>query len=121
MDLAGNLSLAALLRTEDIPGVGEVRPQFTVFALMQNSPNPFNPATTIPFTLPYAGHARLVVYDVAGRLIRVLQDGRFHQPVGKIEWDGRDQEGNRVSSGVYFYRLSLDGKYAASRKMVLLK
>ena len=68
-----------------------------------------------------AGHVRLAVYDVSGRLIRVLQDGRFDQPVGRIEWDGCDQEGNRVSSGVYFYRLSLDGEYAAGRKMVVLK
>jgi len=89
-------------------------------ALMQNQPNPFNPSTTIAFTLARAAQARLDVYDVSGRHVATLVAGAM--PAGRNEaaWDGRDRDGNAVSSGVYFYRLVADGT-SRTRKMVLLK
>ncbi len=91
-------------------------------ALEANVPNPFNPDTRIAFQVPDGAprRVRLVVYDVRGARVRTLVDrvqrgGRF-----EARWDGRDDRGRRVASGVYFYRLELAG-FAATRKMVLLK
>ena len=90
--------------------------------LGQNYPNPFNPTTRIEYWVPEGAnkHVQLFVYDVSGARVRTLvneskRGGRF-----EVEWDGRDNAGNRVASGVYFYRLSQPG-YTATKKMVLLK
>lgn len=88
--------------------------------LRQNSPNPFNPSTSISFYLPQAGHVRLEIYDVNGRLVDVLADAQFAGGEHSVDWDGRDRGGSSVSSGVYFYRL-IAGKESLSRKMVLLR
>ena len=88
--------------------------------LRQNSPNPFTPQTTISFTLAEAHPATLTVYDSRGRRVRTLL--RRSLRVGDIDvtWDGRDDEGAIVSSGVYFYRLHA-GERILTKKMVLLK
>jgi hypothetical protein len=89
-------------------------------ALYPNYPNPFNPATTIRFDLYEAGNVRLAVYNVRGQLVRTLVSGA--QPAGHndVTWDGLDDRGRTVASGVYVYRLET-GDYVSSRKMVLLK
>jgi len=93
----------------------------TQFALHQNVPNPFNPTTVIRYDVPAGGGmVSLNVYDVAGRLVRTLIDGRQAAGVREVTWDGRDQSGRTVSSGVYFYRL-VAGEYVQTRKMVLIK
>jgi hypothetical protein len=89
-------------------------------ALYQNTPNPFNPSTTIRFTLAEAGEARLGVYDTTGRLVAVLLDGYAGAGTTAIEWDGRNQGGHPVASGVYFYRLTVNG-FSSTRKMLLMK
>jgi hypothetical protein len=88
--------------------------------LHQNHPNPFNPATVIRYDLADAARVDLRIYDVRGTLVRVLEardrgPGRY-----EIGWDGTDDRGTRVASGVYFYRLQA-GRFSATRKMVLLK
>jgi flagellar hook assembly protein FlgD len=88
--------------------------------LEQNLPNPFNPLTTIRFVLPTASHATLEIVDVAGRHIRTLVDQSLAKGDHQVVWDGRDNHGNSVASGVYLYRLHSDG-LDQSRKMVLLK
>ncbi len=90
------------------------------FELAQNYPNPFNPVTVIEYALSEPATVTLRVYDVQGHLIRVLRDqeqetGRYH-----VIWDGRDENGNFVASGVYFYRLETPA-FSQARKMVLLK
>jgi len=91
------------------------------FRLGQNSPNPFNPATTIEFTIPKASHATLRIYDASGRLVRVLVDRDYKtSTIDRAPWDGRDDAGQVVPSGVYFYKLEA-GDYSAARKMLLLK
>jgi flagellar hook assembly protein FlgD len=89
--------------------------------LDQNFPNPFNPLTTISYELARAVPVKLCVYDVAGRLVRGLRDGGVEQ-AGRhcVEWDGRDDRGLRVASGVYIYRLEA-GDLVTTRRMVLLK
>jgi len=90
------------------------------FALRQNVPNPFNPATRISFTIPEACHARLAIYDVSGREVKALVNRLLRADHYQVVWDGTNNRGARVASGIYFYRLEA-GRYAATRKMVLLR
>jgi hypothetical protein len=85
-----------------------------------NFPNPFNPSTTISFSSTSDGHADVAVYDPSGRLIRKLLSGTVEAGRYSIPWDGRDEEGREVASGVYFYRVRAPG-VSEERKMALLK
>jgi hypothetical protein len=92
-----------------------------VTGVLQNVPNPFNPTTTITYDVAEAGHISIEIYDVSGRLVRTLVNegkavGRYH-----TLWDGRDNVGAAVHSGVYFYRMSAPGREPQTRKMLLLK
>jgi hypothetical protein len=89
--------------------------------LSQNSPNPFNPLTRISFVVPDDGAVtRLDVFDISGRLVKTLVYGEGISGRLETTWDGTDSYGNRVSSGTYFYRLSVDDM-TVTRKMILLK
>jgi FlgD Ig-like domain len=88
--------------------------------LEQNSPNPFNPQTQIRFTLDSKESVTLAIYDVSGRLVRMLMSGTQDTGTHSITWDGRNDAGATVGSGVYFYRLDA-GKFNATKKMVMLK
>jgi WD40 repeat protein len=90
------------------------------FSLSQNSPNPFNPSTTLRFGLPESGHVRLAVYDVTGALVRTLVDETFLSGSHSVVWDGRDANGREVASGVYVYRLTAK-QGVVTRRMVLLR
>gem|GEM_PF-4190420 len=90
------------------------------FALSANYPNPFNPSTTITFSLPEEGMARLAVYDLAGRLVKTLRQGRLEAGFHSVKWDGRNTLGDTVASGVYVYMLRFKDKIL-SRKMLLLR
>ncbi|HKW15612.1 MAG TPA: Ig-like domain-containing protein [Candidatus Krumholzibacteria bacterium] len=89
-------------------------------ALEQNVPNPFNPATTIKYSIAQDTDVSLVVYDVSGQRVRTLVDDHQRADVYKIAWDGVNDRGQRVASGMYFYKL-VAGKFVQTRKMVLLK
>ena len=88
--------------------------------LFQNVPNPFWPDTRIAFELPLAGRAELKIFDVSGRLIRTLVDEK--RPAGRhsVRWDGCDETGRAVPSGVYFYSLTAPG-VDENRRMILVK
>ena len=94
--------------------------QSTGYALHPCYPNPFNPSTTIAFELSKPGLASLRIYDPAGRLVRVLVDDHLTASVYREIWDGRDDAGREVASGVYFYRLTA-GVFSETKKMVLLR
>ncbi len=89
------------------------------FFLFQNSPNPVISGTYIEYELPTTTNVTLKVYDVTGRAIRILsggnQPGRY-----RVYWDGKDNSGNRVASGVYFYRMEA-GKFKATRKLMVIR
>jgi hypothetical protein len=89
--------------------------------LHQNRPNPFNPVTVIPYELSAAGAVSLRIYGVQGRLVRSLLDRHAHT-AGRhaVRWDGRDARGRPVGSGVYFYRMEVEGK-TATRPMVVIR
>jgi hypothetical protein len=90
------------------------------YTLEQNFPNPFNPETRIAYELPQSGYVRLVVYDVLGREVIALISGE--RPAGRhsVTWNGIDAQGQRASSGVYFYRLHAGG-FTASKRMMLVQ
>ncbi len=89
--------------------------------LRGNYPNPFNPVTLIQYELPWASGVTLTVYDLSGRVVRTLENGT-RLPAGPhtTAWDGRDERGRDVASGVYLYRLTVGGE-TFSESMVLLK
>ena len=92
------------------------------FALAQNAPNPFNPATTISYSVPEGKTVAvsLRVYDIRGKLIRTLVNETRDAGNYTIFWDGSDESGNKVASGVYLYRMQA-GSFNQTRKMVVLK
>jgi len=92
----------------------------TVLRLNQNYPNPFNPKTEILFGLPDDGHVTLEVYDIMGRRVKTLVNGDLRAGNHKIIWDGANDRGEPVSSGMYFYKLS-QKENVITKKMMLLK
>ena len=105
-----------------VAGVLELQSTPREFALHQNFPNPFNPDTTIKYDLAESADITLQIYNVLGQVVRTLvvseaqNAGRY-----QIRWNGMDDRGVPVSSGVYFYRISADGKFQNVRKLMLLK
>lgn len=96
----------------------------TTVALLQNYPNPFNPATTVTFDVPgsrgEAQKADLAVYDIRGRLVKVVLDSKLEAGSHTVIWNGKDEKGERVSSGTYFYVLRI-GDTIVTRKMTVMK
>jgi hypothetical protein len=91
------------------------------FHLYPNTPNPFNPATTIRFDSPVDGaYVRLSVYDAGGRLVRNLLDGHVGAGTRAVTWDGHDEHGRPMTSGIYYYELTAEG-FSETRSMVLVK
>ena len=88
--------------------------------LLQNYPNPFNPETTICFDMPASGPARLEIYNVRGQMVKTLAEGNHEFGRHSYVWNGTDNGGNSVSSGIYFYRLTTSS-HSESRKMMLMK
>jgi hypothetical protein len=86
----------------------------------QNYPNPFNPTTVIRFQLRESGKVRLKIYDLTAKLVRTLLDGEVQAGEQKILWDGRDQQGETVASGVYFYEL-VAGRKIERKKMTVVR
>lgn len=102
---------------ESAAKIGDLPDQFE---LNQNYPNPFNPTTNISFTLPTSEHVSLYIYNVYGQLVKTLLEQPMSAGSHTIEWNATDQNGNRVASGIYLYRL-VAGKYNATKKMSLIK
>ncbi len=92
----------------------------SAFALRQNYPNPFNPVTSIEFELPNDGNITLSVYNMLGQKVAMLVDEYSRAGVHTVKWDGRNDLGQLVSTGVYLYRINA-GNFNATKKMILLK
>lgn len=90
------------------------------FDLKQNYPNPFNPNTSIEFKVPYSSQVKLDVINLNGQIIKTIVNDELQAGNYKVEWNGTDNFNNRVSSGVYIYRL-IQNENELSRKMILLK
>jgi len=85
-----------------------------------NFPNPFNPETSIQFTLPCAEKVQLVIYNISGQKVRSLISDRMTAGIHSVRWDGRDETGQSVSSGIYLYRLRAGG-IEETRSMTLMR
>jgi flagellar hook assembly protein FlgD len=120
MTIAGQASVARLtLRAGYVSGVGgDVIAARTGFVSL--FPNPFNPTTHVTFDLAKAGPVDVAIYDVRGQLVRTLATGTMNSGRHDLVWQGRDDAGRSVASGVYFCRLSADGG-TQSRKMILAR
>ena len=108
-------------RTSDvreIPGDEESRP--VEFSLSQNYPNPFNPYTNFRFTLAKPGRVKIEIFNIVGQRVRTLVDEQMKAGVYLADWDGKDERGNSVSSGIYFYRMEA-GDFSDMKKMLLVK
>jgi hypothetical protein len=114
------MNLAFSVETETSTGVPE-QEVLSDSRLLQNTPNPFNPVTTIRFSVPEGGAStRLEIFDVSGRRVKTLVDGYRAAGPHSITWRGDDSDGRKLPSGVYFYRLIAAGA-TETRKMLLLK
>jgi hypothetical protein len=96
----------------------DIKPE--LITLKQNYPNPFNPSTQIAFELKKADHVNLCIYNVKGQLVKTLADNYLSTGSHSLTWNGEDQHGHQVGSGVYFYRLETSGQ-SLTRKMLLMK
>ncbi|MBT5057860.1 MAG: T9SS type A sorting domain-containing protein [Gemmatimonadetes bacterium] len=108
------------VRSTDIQGAMESGQSPMVAALHPNVPNPFNPHTQILFDLPRSAPVRLTIHDMLGRRVRTLLTGFRRAGTHRVDWDGRDLDGESLSSGVYFYRL-VTQHTAVARSMLLLR
>ena len=105
------------------PALSKTAPTETV--LLSNYPNPFNPETWIPYQLAKPAEVTVAIHTADGRLVRTLALG--HQPAGVYQsksraayWDGKNEQGEPVASGVYFYTLTAEG-FTATRRLLILK
>jgi len=108
----------ALVGVREIQGSDESRP--SGFSLSQNYPNPFNPATNFQFSLCKSAHVKIEIFNIVGQKVRILVDEDMKPGFYVADWDGKDENQNPVSSGIYFYRMQA-GEFADMKKMLLLK
>jgi hypothetical protein len=115
-----------VIQATDVPWTDETETQITQYKLSQNYPNPFNPNTVIVYYLPDVGYqpaeVELTIYSVLGRVVRTLVKARQHPGEHRVVWDGKDDQGNDVASGIYLYRLRVSGiEFVRAKKMLLLR
>jgi len=121
--LTGNFSLSA---STSIPGTGGAPGVPANFVLEQNFPNPFNPTTTIAFSIPVTSRVTIRIYGILGQEIATLVDGAYAAGSHTAIWNGRDGAGRAVASGAYFYRMEAaglggGGSFTSIRRMLYLK
>ena len=115
----GKIYLVGLGGT-DIGDGGNINALPTAHALLQNHPNPFNPNTTIKFELNKPARATVAIYNILGQTVRTLVDDEKAAGEYSIVWDGKNDKGESLASGTYFYQLRA-GDYASTKKSLLLK
>ncbi len=115
-EIRGNLTFDSVADVA-VPDGGNIP---TVLDLQDNFPNPFNPTTTIRFDVPQQGQVLLEVFDVHGRLVSSLLNETRPAGYHTVVWDGLDNVGARVASGVYFYRVEA-GNFSETKRMTLIK
>ena len=111
MDHPAALTLGTGTETEFIPNK---------FALAQNYPNPFNPTTDIAFSLDKSAEVNLSIYNMLGQKVRTLVNGTRPSGMHVLQWDGRDENGRNLATGIYLYTLT-SGSTSITKKMALMK
>ncbi len=97
---------------------GPVLPQ--TYSIDQNNPNPFNPTTSISFALPTAAKTKIEVFNILGQKVRTLVDEYLTAGNKRVEWDGTDERGSAVASGIYLYKMTAND-FTETKKMLLMK
>ena len=90
------------------------------FSLGQNYPNPFNPVTNIPFTIAVPSYVQISIYNLLGEKVSVLESRWFDMGQFHVQWNGKDEDGNQLSTGVYIYSLE-SAEFRQAKKLILLK
>jgi len=108
--------LAIMTNVSDVT----VRALPTVYSLSNNYPNPFNPTTTIDYSIPKSGNVELVIFNIAGQKVRTLVNENQNAAFYKVVWDGLDDNSASVASGMYIYRI-VSGNFSKIEKMMLMK
>ncbi|MFQ6032962.1 MAG: T9SS type A sorting domain-containing protein, partial [Candidatus Zixiibacteriota bacterium] len=113
----GKIYLSEYTDVEDISEEEDIPKKY---ALFQNYPNPFNPQTSIQFDLPKDTEVRLTIYNILGQKVKTLVDERLRAGHKQVLWDGKNEKGKEVSSGIYFYRIQA-GDFSETKKMTIIK
>ncbi len=111
-------TVSGLSKKRSLASLGSIIPE--KYSLLQNYPNPGNPSTQIRFDIPEATKVRLTVYDVLGRIVKVLMDRDLKAGSYVITWDGRDEQNHHVATGLYFYQMCTN-KFNNSKKLLMIK
>lgn len=112
LGLNSGIELEKLINYTDVEKENDIQ---TAFQLNQNYSNPFNPVTTITYSLPVASNVTLKIFDASGREVTTLENKYRNAGTYKIDFDAK-----QLASGIYFYRIEA-GKYVSTRKLVLVK
>lgn len=112
--------LSKNVNADDFSDNGKPASTTTDFRLNPNYPNPFNPQTTIYYSIAEAGHVKLMVYNIAGELVSTLVDGQVDPGSHSVKWNGRDELGSMVPGGIYFCKIQA-GEFRQTIRMTLLK
>jgi len=115
-----HVNMTGSITVNTVVSVAGADPLPRAFSLGQNFPNPFNPVTTIQYRIPDRAPVELVIYDLSGKRLRTLVKATQEQGIRTVTWDGRNEQGGVMATGVYVYRLQA-GSYVQSKKMILLK
>ena len=91
------------------------------YSLSENYPNPFNPSTTLSYFIPEEGYVVIDIYNINGQRIKTFTSGREASGKHSIQWNGKDEKGLKMESGIYLYTMNIDGRVADTKKMLLLK
>ena len=104
--------------TIDVPDDAVTRP--LAFRLNQCMPNPFHMATEVSYAVPTQAHVALTIHDIGGRMVRTLVDREIEPGSHRVLWDGRDSQGRRVSSGIYYVKMK-SSEFERTRKITVLR
>ncbi len=121
ISITDNRSVTIIPVTLSITFTGTDYDMIPITALLGNHPNPFNPTTTILFSTSENSNVEVSIYSIKGQKVRQLVSNQLSAGQHSTVWNGNDDSGEPVSSGVYFYKLNVNGKTAATKKMLLLK
>jgi hypothetical protein len=110
-------SLFDCISASTLKNENEINP--SVFRLYQNHPNPFNPSTQIRYQLSISSHVKIAVYNTMGKIVKTLANEYQTAGFRSVKWDGKNNNKQKVSSGVYFYSIQ-SGEFSSTKKMILL-
>lgn len=116
-----NFCIKGIAYSQTSAGSDENNIPLFVDQLVSNYPNPFNPETTIMFTTGNNANIEISIYNIKGQKIKTLANEKMEAGEHQVVWNGTDDNGNSVSSGIYFYKMRSDGRYTSTKKMILMK